>query len=287
MASHQLSLAQRIGINYYRTKIMMLKRVSTQAAAKATLDIFTKPYYNGKRKDTPLFKHAKRFQFQSEGINLMGYHFTSDDAAGKKLLIVHGFAGSCRTFEKYIGPALKKGYDVYTFDAPAHGLSKGKRLNTFMYSETIVAMMKLHGPFDAYISHSLGGLSLMLAMEQLPQTNIPKTVLIAPATESTTAADNFFSLLQLPSDIRTAFETLIIDMKKMPLSWYSVSRTLPVVKANILWLHDEDDLTTPIKDVLPIATQQPENIQFHFTRGLGHSRIYKDQSIRKMIVDFL
>ncbi len=287
MASHQLSLAQRIGINYYRTKIMMLKKVSTQAAAKATLDIFTKPFDNTKRKDTALFKHANRFQFQSEGTSLMGYHFTSDDAAGKKLLIIHGFAGSCRAFEKYINPALKKGYDVYTFDAPAHGLSKGKRLNTHMYREAILEMMKMHGPFDAYISHSLGGLSLMLALEQFPHITAPKTVLIAPATESITAADNFFSLLQLPNDIRTAFETLIMDMRNMPLSWYSVSRTLPIVKANILWLHDEDDPTTPIKDVLPIATQQPENIQFHFTKGLGHSRIYKEQSVRKMIIDFL
>ncbi len=287
MASHQLSLAQRIGVNYYRAKIMMLKKVSTVAAAKATLDIFTKPFDSGKRKDTQLFKHANRFQFQSEETSLMGYHFTSEYFTGKKLLIVHGFAGSCRAFEKHINPALKKGYEVYTFDAPAHGLSHGKRLNTHMYREAIIEIMKLHGPFDAYISHSLGGLSLMLALEQIPHTKPPKIVLIAPATEGTTAADNLFLLLKLPSDIRIVFERLIMDLKSLPLSWYSISRVLPLVKADILWLHDQDDPTTPIKDVLPIASQQPENIQFHFTKGLGHSRIYKEKTVRKMIDDFL
>jgi len=287
MPSHQLSLAQRLGINYYRTKIKMLNSVSTQAAAKATLDIFTKPYANTRKKDTPLFKHAKRFFFHSEGTQLMGYHFTSDKPAGKKLLIIHGFAGSCRAFEKFITPSLKKGYDVYTFDAPAHGLSHGKRLNALMYREAILEMMKLHGPFDAYIGHSLGGLSLMLALEQMPHPVAPKAVLIAPATESTTAADNFFSMLQLPAEIRTAFEKLIEDMKSQPLSWYSVSRVLPIVAANILWVHDEDDPTTPIKDVWPVAEIKPPNVQFHFTRGLGHSKIYRENEVKKLVVDFL
>ena len=287
MASHHLSIAQRIGINYYRTKIIMLKRVSTQAAARAVFDIFTTPYANTRRKDTPLFKHANRFQFQSEGINLMGYNFISDKPAGKKLLIVHGFAGSCRAFEKFISPALQKGYDVYTFDAPAHGLSKGKRLNTMMYKGAVVEMMKLHGPFDAYMGHSLGGLALMLALEQIPHLTAPKIVLIAPATESTTATDNFFSLLQLPNDIRIAFDKLIENMRNVPLSWYSVSRVLPLVAADILWIHDEDDLTTPIKDVLPIAEIKPVNVQFHFTKGLGHSKIYRENTVKKLIVDFL
>lgn len=287
MASHQLTLAQRIGINYYRTKILMLKKVSEEAAAKAAFDIFTKPFDNGKRKDTPFFKHAHKFSFQSQSCNLVGYHFISDFPAGKKLLIIHGFAGSCRAFEKYISPALKKGYEVFTFDAPAHGLSSGKRLNTYMYSEVIASLIKTYGIFDAYISHSLGGLALMLTLEKLPQAKPPKVVLIAPATESTTAADNFFSILQLPGGLRMAFEELIFKMRNQPLSWYSVSRVLPFITADILWIHDEDDPTTPIKDVIPIVALKPKNVQFYFTKGLGHSRIYRDQTVTKLIADFL
>ncbi|MES2773677.1 MAG: alpha/beta fold hydrolase [Bacteroidota bacterium] len=287
MASHQLSLTQRIGINYYRTKIMMLKRLSIDTAAKAALDIFTKPHTNTRRKDTPLFKHAHRFPFQYEGYTLMGYRFSSDHPSGKKLLIIHGFAGSSRSFEKFITSSLKKGYDVYTFDAPAHGLSQGTRLNALMYRDAIVEIMKLSGPFDAYIGHSLGGLSLMLALEQIPHTVLPKVVLIAPATESTTAVDNYFGLLRLPDDLRVSFDKLIEDIKQLPLSWYSVSRVLPIVGADILWIHDEDDPTTPIKDVLPLAEIKPGNVQFHFTQGLGHSGIYRENAVKKLVVDFL
>ncbi|MEO7310693.1 MAG: alpha/beta fold hydrolase [Chitinophagaceae bacterium] len=287
MASHQLSLTQRIGINYYRTRIMMLKRVSALAAAKATLDLFTKPHRHNKRKDSAFFKHATKFPFQLEDNTLMGYRFSSEHPSGKKLLIIHGFAGSCRAFEKYISSALKKGYDVYTFDAPAHGLSQGKRLNAMMYRDAIMEMIQLNGPFDAYISHSLGGLSLMLALEQQPPLSAQKIVLIAPVTESITAADNFFGLLQLPRDLRLAFDKLIADTKGLPLSWYSVSRVLPLVPADILWVHDKDDPTTPIKDVLPIAGEKPQNIQFYFTEGLGHSGIYREIAVRNLVEDFL
>lgn len=287
MAAHKLSMALRIAVSYYRAKLKMINAFSKQAAARATLDIFTKPYINTKKKDTLFFKQAKRFQYESEGIPLMAYNFASEIKSDKKLLLIHGFAGSCRSFEKYIVAATKKGYNVYTFDAPAHGLSKGKRLTALTYRNAVIEMMKLHGPFDAYISHSLGGLALMLALEELPHANTPKAVLIAPATESVTAADNFFGLLQLPSDLRAAFEKYLEEVKDLPLGWYSISRVLPFVNADILWVHDEDDPTTPIKDVLPLAKQKPANVKFHFTKGLGHSRIYKDAKVKKMIVDFL
>lgn len=287
MASHPLSLAQHIGIHYYRTKIMVLNKVSAQAAAKATLDIFTMPHTNTKRKDTPLFKHAHRFQFHSGSATLMAYRFASDHPTGKKLLIIHGFAGSCRSFEKYIPSALAKGYDVYTFDAPAHGLSQGRRLNTMMYRDAIMDIIQLTGPFDACIGHSLGGLSLMLALEEMPMPGTPKIVLIAPATESTTAADNFFGLMRLPADVRSSFNKLVEGLRNKPLEWYSVSRVLPTVVAEILWIHDQEDTTTPIKDVLPLVELKPENVQFYFTSGLGHSGIYKDVAVRKLVLEFL
>jgi hypothetical protein len=52
-------------------------------------------------------------------------------------------------------------------------------------------------------------------------------------------------------------------------------------------LHDRHDTTTPVKDVLPIVQRKPGHVQFHFTDGLGHSRIYKDEAVKKLISDFL
>jgi len=72
-----------------------------------------------------------------------------------------------------------------------------------------------------------------------------------------------------------------------PLAWYSISRVLAEVDAEILWLHDENDTTTPIKDVYPLLQKGLPNVHFYFTEGLGHSGIYKDNKVKKRIIEFL
>jgi len=287
MAAHKLTTAQKLAIQYYRTRLRVMNAVSPSWAAAKALNVFTTPFPDGKIKESHLFKKAERLALVSDGKKLVGYKWTAPESQGKSLLIVHGFAGNCRRFERYIRPALAKGYDVYAYDAPGHGRSSGKRLNTLEYQRAIELMIATHGLFDTYISHSLGGMALMLALERVAPTESPKVVLIAPATETLTAANNFFGLLQLPNTLREAFDELVKVVSGNPLEFFSLSRLLPFTPAKILWVHDEDDLTTPIEDVYPIVKMNLPNIEFFFTKGLGHSRIYKNIDVKRLIVDFL
>jgi pimeloyl-ACP methyl ester carboxylesterase len=264
-----------------------MNSISTAWAAGAALDIFTKPYRVKSRKDPQVWELAEKLFLTSDEGKLAGFCWRPKSPSGKKLLIIHGFAGNSRAFDRYIKPALAKGYEVYAYDAPAHGSSDGKRLNASIYMNAITQVIRHHGHFDAYLAHSLGGLCLMLALHQLDYNAAPKIVLIAPATESTTAADHFFRFLRLPKKMRNAFERKVEDLGGVPLQWYSISRILHDVKGSILWLHDEDDHTTPIADVYPLVHQEPGHVHFHFTKGLGHSRIYKDTGVKKIILDFL
>ena len=59
------------------------------------------------------------------------------------------------------------------------------------------------------------------------------------------------------------------------------------IRAKVLWVHDEDDDTTPLKDVLKVKAENYPNIEFLITKGLGHRRIYRDNKVTKTIVDFL
>ncbi len=284
---NKISAAQKLAINFYRAKLNLLNVISTRMAANEALDIFTNPNYGKKKRDPPVWKYAEKLFMDSEYGKLAGFQWKAKSPTGKKLLIVHGFAGDSRTFDWSIKPALAKGYDVYVYDAPAHGKSGGKRLNASSYMNVIEEIIKRHNGFDAYMAHSLGGLCLMLALNQLQTANHPKIILIAPATESTTAADNFFAFLQLPKDLRVVFEKKVEEKTGVPLQWFSITRVLNNIKGNILWLHDEDDLTTPVKDVYPLMEQQPQHVHFHFTKGLGHSGIYKDNKVKKLITAFL
>jgi pimeloyl-ACP methyl ester carboxylesterase len=288
LAAPKLTPAQKLAINYYKAKLNLLNVVSPGLAAHEAFDLFTKPYGRPRRRrNSTWFKKAEILKLESNGLKLNGYKWRALPDNDKKLLVIHGFAGSVGAFDRYLGPLLHFGYDVYAYEAPGHGISEGNRLNTVIYSAMIEDVMAAHGPFDAFVAHSLGGLSLMTALHRQVLPNRPKVVLIAPATESTTAANQFFSFLQLPQSLRQAFEAYVEQRGGQPLAWYSISRVLHEVKADILWLHDEQDTTTPIRDVYPLLQKGLPNVHFHFTSGLGHSGIYKDNKVKRRIVDFL
>jgi pimeloyl-ACP methyl ester carboxylesterase len=287
VAAPKLTAAQKLAINYYRAKLNLLNVVSSRLAAHEAFDLFTKPYGRPRRKRrSGWFEKAESLLLESNGLKLTGYKWRAHQDNDKKVLIIHGFAGSVASFDRYLGGLLHHGYDVYAYEAPGHGSSQGNRLNSLLYADVLQDVMAAHGPFDGYLAHSLGGLSLMLALHENPPVGEPLVALIAPATESTTAADKFFEFLQLPDDLRKSFEHHIKMRSGKPLDWFSIRRVLPEVKANILWVHDASDTTTPIGDVYPLLQQNLSNVHFYFTEGLGHSGIYKDNKVKKRIIDF-
>ncbi len=287
MASPKLTLAQKLAIHYYKAKLNLLNVVSPGLAAHYAFDLFTKPY--GKpRKPSPSgwFKKSEPIKLMSAGLNLTGFKWRAHAENDRKILIIHGFAGSVSSFDRYLGGLLRHGYDVYAYEAPGHGNSEGNRLNAVLYAEIIRDIMDAHGPFDSFLAHSLGGLALMLALHERQPDTFPSIVLIAPATESSTAANKFFEFLQLPESLRKSFEDHVLKKGGKPLEWYNIPRVLPDIRARILWLHDKNDTTTPIGDVYPLLQKNFSHVHFHFTEGLGHSGIYKDNQVKRTIIDF-
>ena len=207
--------------------------------------------------------------------------------AEKKLLILHGYESSVTNFERYIRPLIKKGYEVFAFDAPAHGRSGGKKINAPLYKKMILAIHKKYGPVQSYLAHSFGGLAVSLALEEISHTNNYKLILIAPATETSTAITTFFNFLQLNPAIRKDFEQCIINAGGESSDWYSIKRAMKNIRAKVLWVHDKEDDITPVSDVIKVQEENYPGIEFVFTSGLGHRRIYRDNKVTNLIVDFL
>ena len=220
-----------------------------------------------------------------ESLNVQGWRW--NHPAERKALILHGFESSVVNFEKYIKPLISKGYEVLAFDAPAHGRSDGKQINAPLYKRTILEIYKRYGPIHSYIAHSFGGLAVCLALEEIRHTPDYRLVLIAPATETTSAIDSFFKYLQLDPSIRPEFEELILKKGGVVPAWYSIRRAMKHIRANVLWIHDEEDDTTPVTDVLKVRSENHPHIEFVITKGLGHRRIYRDNKVAKWVIDFL
>jgi pimeloyl-ACP methyl ester carboxylesterase len=280
-----MKLAQKIAIGYLRARLNMVAVVSPAKAAGLAFKLFGTPQYKSKKTAPDIFKTSVRQVFKLHGKKVTGFRFNHPQP--KKLLILHGFESSCYNFDHFINPAIKQGYEVLAFDAPAHGQSEGKTLSLPVYIDMIRKIVELYGPVNAFIGHSFGGLAIAHYLETVKHDHHTKVVLIAPATETTTAIDSFFRFLQLNDAVRMEFENLIYERSGERPVHFSIKRSMKNIKASVLWIHDEDDMVTPLNDLMPLMEKKLPNIEFMITNGLGHRRIYRDMEVKKKVFSFL
>jgi pimeloyl-ACP methyl ester carboxylesterase len=284
----KMKLAQRLAIRYHITRIKALGMVSPRKAAEKAFELFCTPLPVRKSKQVPaVFEKAEKISFAHQDMTIRGYRWIPEQGNGKKILILHGFSSNAYKFDKYVNPLLKSGFEVLIFDAPAHGLSDGKLINALIYRNTILEAEKLFGPFFALVGHSLGGLAASLVFERLPDHMNRKLVLIAPATETTTAVANFFAVIPVAPAVREIFMGMIKEISGEDVPYFSVSRVARTIPAPVLWIHDTHDSICPIKDVQPVIKDSLHHINFMITEKLGHSGVYKDQKVVNAVVEFL
>lgn len=284
----KLKLAQRIAIGYYQFKIKLISIFSVRKAAEAVFELFCTPYSGKpKRKAPPVFSDAEILKFSFEDRKLYGWRWKSHQPNGRKILIIHGFDSCSYRFDRYIIPLTKAGFEVVAFDAPGHGLSSGKTINALAYSRAILKTEALYGNFYGIMAHSLGGLAASLAFEQLPNQENRKFVLIAPTTETSTAIQNFFRFIPVSKKIQAEFHKVIEEVGQKPIEHYSVKRMVQTFKAPVLWIHDEDDLICPYSDTIAVQEMKLPHVEFFITKGLGHSGIYRNESVFSKIMEFL
>ncbi|CAN5787556.1 alpha/beta fold hydrolase [soil metagenome] len=280
-----MKIQQKLAIGFIRTKINIIRIVSTRKAAEETFRLFCTPMMRSAIREKEVFLSGESLQFTLNNTLIKG--FRCNHPQQKKILLLHGFSSSSHNFYQYVQPLVEKGYEVLAFDAPAHGASGGKMVNAIDYSEMIKKIMERYGPIHGFISHSFGGIALSLAMEAIPHDASSKIVFIAPATETSTAVDGAFQMLGLKSDkVRKEFDHIVFEKSGQDTTWFSVRRAMHNIKAAVLWIHDEDDDITPLSDALRVKEDGHPNVRFIITQGLGHRKIYRNQPVIDAVMKF-
>lgn len=274
-------------IGYYKTKLKTLGLVSPRKAAELAYELFCTPHFGKFTGKMPVFfQQAEQLSLVADGLTVRGFRFLAANPNGKKIAIAHGFSSYSYKFEQYITLFMQQGFEVLTFDAPAHGTSEGKLINAAIYRDVLIQVELLYGPLYGIMGHSLGGLSAALAFETFADAENRKLVLIAPATETETTFADFFKLVRLHDKVKEAFNTLIVEIAGAPVSYFSVSRVVKNTKGSVLWVHDKQDPICPFKDVKPLLSLDLPHVRFLVTEHLGHSKVYKDNAVSTQIVQF-
>lgn len=277
---------RQLALSFVRTKLRMTAVISKKEAAKQAFRLFCTPAVRNRDAVPPLFAGAEQLSFSFAGETISG--FRVNPGGRMKVLLIHGFESSVVNFEAYAAGFAAKNLEVLAFDAPAHGRSTGKQINALVYRDFLLEVMERFGPVDAAMAHSFGGLALCLALAEQPSIPPLKIVLIAPATETTTAIDQFFKIAAIRDpQVKTAFIREIHNISGHDTTWFSIPRTLPFINSRILWIHDTDDRITPFEDTAPVRKNHDPRLEFITTSGLGHRRIYRDEQVMAKILSFI
>ena len=261
-----------------------LQAVSPSLTTKFAAKLFTTPI---RHKLPKRELHMERESVQKSILvpeiqkEIVVYEYGKSD---KKVLLVHGWSGRGTQLVKIADELLKMGYMTISFDAPAHGKSKGNLSIMIEFIASILEIEKQYGPFEFAVGHSLGGMSVLNAIKQNLQ--VKKAVIIGSGDIIQDIIDDFICKLQLRPEygikLRNHFEAKFGGK----MDDYSAYKAATEIKIPVLIMHDKDDDDVSVKAAYHIH-EHLHGSELVITEGLGHRKILGDEAVIDKIKEFI
>jgi len=202
----------------------------------------------------------------------------------KKVLLVHGWSGRGTQLVKIANMLVEMGYEVISFDAPAHGKSSGHSTLMPEFIASIMELEKSMGPFVYVVGHSLGGMSLLTSLRRGLQ--VKKAVIIGSGDVIQDIIDAFIARLTLKPNIGVLLKEHFEKQHQEEMESYSSHVAAQYVTVPTLVVHDATDNEVPVKAAYNIH-EHLRNSELFITEGLGHRKILGDEKVLDKIKEFL
>lgn len=223
----------------------------------------------------------EEFAFAHDDITVYGRAWGLDRRR-PRVLLAHGWAGWGLQFAGFVQPLLDAGFEVITFDQPAHGASGGKTVTLPEFARVIAAVDRNFGPFHTVIGHSLGGAAAAFALSR--GLRAKKAVLISAPADAEAETRRFARALWLPEPARAAMQRAIEEDEGVRMSELRAATIAPSLRQPALLIHDRRDREVPVQAVQEYDAWP--GAQVVLTEGLGHARILRDAGVIGRVVEF-
>lgn len=204
--------------------------------------------------------------------------------SAKKVLLVHGWSGRGTQLFKIADELLLNGYSTISFDAPAHGKSKGKTAIMMDFINSILEIEKQYGPFEIAIGHSLGGMSVLNSIKK--GLNVKKSIVIASGDIVQDILNDFIFKLKLKPHYSQYLRKYFENKYQVKMNDFSAYKAAEEIKIPVLVIHDKDDHDVPSKAGIHIH-EHLEKGHLVLTEDLGHRKILGDKNVIQKIINFI
>ncbi len=201
-----------------------------------------------------------------------------------KVLLLHGWSGRGSQLYQLADKILENRMMVISVDAPAHGLSSGKKTNMLEYIRAIEEVDKKYGPFDFAIGHSWGGMTLLNALGK--KLKLKKAVIIGADNKIFEVISGFVKKFRMDQSVTPVIIARYCKLLKVQMDQFDSEKAAARIEIPVLVVHDTKDAFVPVSSAMEIR-QQLKNGSLLLTNGLGHHKIFKDPEVMQKIINFI
>jgi pimeloyl-ACP methyl ester carboxylesterase len=201
-----------------------------------------------------------------------------------KVLLLHGWSGRGSQLYHLADKILENRMMVISVDAPAHGLSSGKKTNMLEYIRAIEEIDKKYGPFDYAIGHSWGGMTLLNALGK--KLKLKKAVIIGADNKISEVISEFVKKFQVDQSVTPVIIAHYCKLLKVQMDQFDSEKVAARIDIPVLVIHDTMDAFVPVSSAIEIR-QQLKKGSLLITNGLGHHKIFKDPEVMQKIINFI
>lgn len=243
---------------------------------------FTPLKYKTPEKELIWENKSQKFSVMAMGKRIQCYSW----GKGPVIVLIHGWAGRATQFRKFIEAFTELGYRVVGFDGPAHGKSEGKKTNIDEFYEALRSIYKVTGEPVAIICHSFGGSAALFSAKQ--GLTIRKLINIASPTIGDEIINTYLRAINGSKSTGDFFKSYVMKKTGKTFDDYTSLSFIRDIKQEIslLLVHDEDDKEVYLKHALELQKVYPA-AKLVVTKGLGHTRILKDDAVVANCVTFV
>jgi pimeloyl-ACP methyl ester carboxylesterase len=239
----------------------------------------------------PLTRHPSRpcesVEFSSEGARLEGWLFRAEGERRGLVVYLHGIADNRQSGLGVVERLVPEGYDVFTFDARAHGRSTGEACTYGYYERRDVgrALEVLGAPRAILLGHSLGAAVALQAAAV--DRRVSGVVAASSFSDLPTIVRERSRWFWLGRPYVEAALARAGEEGRFPPAEASPVALAPRIVAPVLLLHGADDLKTPPDHSRRIAAALRCPHRLVVLPGVGHDEILGREEAWREIDAFL
>ena len=201
---------------------------------------------------------------------------------GPTVLMMHGWEGRPTQFAALIDTLVAAGHTVVALEGPAHGRSPGQQAHVVLFARALLEAAGELPPLRAVIGHSMGGASLLLALQWGLRTDAG--VSIAAPAQLLGVLRGFAHRLGLPARARAAFirqveQDVGVQVSRLDVSGYQLDVPGLVV-------HASDDPLVPASEARLIHMAWFDSRLMVLEEG-GHQRVLADPRLNEAVLELL